>query len=77
MAQADTVVLIYPASEAPNYRVGYKAAAAFCVACLLATGVFKYKDRQLRRKHDHVDLHREERTSHPDQTDAAESNKYN
>jgi hypothetical protein len=43
-------VLIYPASEAPNYQVGYKAAAAFCVACLIATGAFKYQDRRLRQQ---------------------------
>jgi hypothetical protein len=43
-------VLIYPASEAPNYKVGYKAAAGFCVASLLATAAFKYKDRQLRER---------------------------
>lgn len=43
-------VLIYPASEAPNYKVGYKAAAGFCVASLLATAAFKYKDRQLRQR---------------------------
>lgn len=45
-----SLVLIYPASEAPNYPVGYKAAAGFCVACLLFTGVFKYKDLTLRRR---------------------------
>ena len=43
-------VLIYPASEAPHYKVGYKAAAGFCVASLLATAAFKYKDRQLRQR---------------------------
>ena len=30
--------------------MGYKAAAAFCIACLLFTGVFKYKDRTLRNQ---------------------------
>lgn len=30
--------------------MGYKAAAGFCVACLLFTGVFKYKDLTLRRR---------------------------
>ena len=54
------VVLIYPASEAPNYKVGYKAAAGFCVASLLATAAFKYKDRQLRQHQQNVDVIQEE-----------------
>jgi hypothetical protein len=52
---AEPIVLIYPASEAPNYKVGYKAAAGFCVACLISTGAFKYKDRRLRKLP--LDLH--------------------
>jgi hypothetical protein len=54
------VVLIYPASEAPNYKVGYKAAAGFCVASLLATATFKYKDRQLRQREQNMDVIQEE-----------------
>ena len=53
-------VLIYPASEAPNYKVGYKAAAGFCVASLLATAAFKYKDRQLRQRKQNMDVMQEE-----------------
>jgi hypothetical protein len=57
-----SLVLIYPASEAPNYKVGYKAAAGFCVASLLATAAFKYKDRQLRqRQQDMSDVQEEPR----------------
>jgi len=55
-----SVVLIYPASEAPNYKVGYKAAAVFCVGSLLATAAFKYKDRQLRQRQQNVDVIQEE-----------------
>lgn len=75
------IVLIYPASEAPNYRVGYKAAAAFCVACLLATGIFKYKDRQLRRQYaspdDPSNLHRQGSGRIPEINPVSESDKYN
>lgn len=49
MIELTEAVLIYPASEAPNYTVGYKAAAVFCVASLFFTGLFKYQDRKLRR----------------------------
>ena len=35
-------VLIYPAAEAPHYKVGYKAAAAFAVASILFTWLFKH-----------------------------------
>jgi len=65
--RADGSVLIYPASEAPNYKIGYKAASAFCLACLISTGVFKWKDRQLRRR-DHEVEQRESssnRNEHP------------
>jgi hypothetical protein len=65
--RADGSVLIYPASEAPNYKIGYKAASAFCVACLISTGVFKWKDRQLRRRDRHqeheVEVERRESSS--------------
>lgn len=54
------VVLIYPASEAPKYIVGYKAAAAFCVACLICTGIFKYKDRTLREALERQDEFRQQ-----------------
>jgi hypothetical protein len=36
------VVFIYPAAQAPNYPVGYKAAAAFAVACMGFTALFTY-----------------------------------
>jgi hypothetical protein len=55
-----SIVLIYPASEAPNYKVGYKAAAGFCVASLLATATFKYKDRQLRQRQQEIRAMQEE-----------------
>ncbi|AFR98231.2 transmembrane transporter Liz1p [Cryptococcus neoformans C23] len=34
-------LFIYPASQAPKYKVGYKAAAAFTVASIIFTGIFK------------------------------------
>lgn len=34
-------MLIYPANQAPKYKVGYKAAAAFTVASIIFTGIFK------------------------------------
>lgn len=43
------IVLIYPAREAPHYRIGYKAALAFGIACLVFVTVFAYQDRRLRR----------------------------
>jgi len=60
-----SVVLIYPASEAPNYKVGYKAAAGFCVASLLATAAFKYKDRQLRQRQQNMSDMQEEPREEP------------
>lgn len=41
-------VLIYPAKKAPNYPIGYKAAAAFAVASIAATGLFYHLDRKTR-----------------------------
>lgn len=43
-------VFIYPASEAPHYRIGYKAALAFGLASLFFTVVFAYQDRRLRAR---------------------------
>jgi hypothetical protein len=45
-----TAVFIYPASEAPHYRIGYKAALAFGLACLVFTTVFAIQDRRLRAR---------------------------
>lgn len=36
------LVFIYPAKQAPHYKIGYKAALGFCVASMAFTGVFRY-----------------------------------
>jgi hypothetical protein len=45
-------VFIYPAKQAPHYKIGYKAALAFCLASMTMTGVFKLfvmrEERRLR-----------------------------
>ncbi|CED85583.1 Permease of the major facilitator superfamily [Phaffia rhodozyma] len=43
-------VLIYPAAQAPHYRVGYRAALGFAVLCIVASFVFYFKDRELKRQ---------------------------
>ncbi|KAK4686779.1 bacterial leucyl aminopeptidase, partial [Tremellales sp. Uapishka_1] len=35
-------ILIYPASQAPHYRVGYKAASAFAAGSIIFTLIFKW-----------------------------------
>lgn len=43
-------VFIYPASEAPHYRVGYNAALGFALMCLICTGIFKWLDMRWSRR---------------------------
>ena len=34
-------VFIYPAKQAPHYKIGYHAALAFCLSSMIMTGVFQ------------------------------------
>ena len=35
-------IFIYPASEAPNYRIGYKAASAYAFASIVCCLIWKF-----------------------------------
>lgn len=45
-----TAVFIYPAKQAPHYKIGYKAALGFCLGSMAFTAVFKVLAEREKRK---------------------------
>lgn len=60
-------VFIYPASQAPHYKIGYKAATAFAVACILLTGVFKLLEKREKQRRGMLDTFLPDTSSLPEE----------